>query len=169
MPVHLLCLQNGGQETTLLTTLTQLTHQGMIFVPNGYSFGPALFGMDTPHGGTPYGCGTLAGPTGARQPSEVELGHAKHQVLKIHSPVCVSIACLFVMPRASEVQLGHAKHQVWASYFLCTMCRFQMIRQIDWSAYRRFHASYIADRKDGCWLHALYKPIALFMSVASLS
>ena len=31
--------QNGGQETTALTFVTQLTHHGMLFVPMGY-YGP---------------------------------------------------------------------------------------------------------------------------------
>eukprot|EP00735_Rhodelphis_limneticus_P001460 TRINITY_DN12082_c0_g1::TRINITY_DN12082_c0_g1_i1::g.9667::m.9667 TRINITY_DN12082_c0_g1::TRINITY_DN12082_c0_g1_i1::g.9667 ORF type:complete len:226 (-),score=73.55,sp/Q9AYU0/QR2_TRIVS/61.19/3e-82,FMN_red/PF03358.10/6.2e-10,Flavodoxin_1/PF00258.20/2.2e-08,Flavodoxin_2/PF02525.12/1.4e-06,Flavodoxin_4/PF12682.2/0.051,Flavodoxin_5/PF12724.2/6.5,Flavodoxin_5/PF12724.2/4 TRINITY_DN12082_c0_g1_i1:100-720(-) len=70
--------QAGGQETTALTTVTYLTHHGAIFVPIGYS-SPLLFNMDEVHGGSPYGAGTLAGPTGARQPSELELNVAKHQ------------------------------------------------------------------------------------------
>jgi len=70
--------QAGGQETTALTFVTQLVHHGMIYVPIGYS-NPALFNMDEIHGGSPYGAGTLAGPTGARQPSKLELGVAKHQ------------------------------------------------------------------------------------------
>ena len=65
--------QGGGQETTALTFLTQLTHHGMIYVPIGYS-DPSLFDMSEVHGGSPYGAGTFAGPTGARQPSALELG-----------------------------------------------------------------------------------------------
>lgn len=34
--------QGGGQESTALTFLTQLTHHGMMFVPIGYS-SPLLF------------------------------------------------------------------------------------------------------------------------------
>lgn len=70
--------QGGGQETTALTFVTQLTHHGMIFVPIGYS-DPALFNMDEIHGGSPYGAGTFAGPSGARQPSALELGVAESQ------------------------------------------------------------------------------------------
>lgn len=73
--------QAGGQETTALTSLTTFVHHGMIYVPLGY-VDPALFNMDEVHGGSPYGAGTLAGPTGARQPSALELGvaesHGKH-------------------------------------------------------------------------------------------
>jgi multimeric flavodoxin WrbA len=32
-------LQGGGQETTLLTAVTQLVHHGMVFVPTGYTYG----------------------------------------------------------------------------------------------------------------------------------
>lgn len=71
--------QGGGSESTVLTTVPYLAHQGMIFVPTGYSFGERLFGVDEVRGGTGYGASTLAGATGARQPSELELDMAKHQ------------------------------------------------------------------------------------------
>lgn len=70
--------QGGGQETTALTFLTQFVHHGMIYVPIGYS-SPLLFNMDEIHGGSPYGAGTFAGPTGSRQPSKLELDVANHQ------------------------------------------------------------------------------------------
>ncbi len=65
--------QNGGQETTALTAVTQFTHHGMLYVPAGYIFPSLQFDNSTPHGGSPYGVGTLAGPTGASQPTEAEL------------------------------------------------------------------------------------------------
>mmetsp|Transcript_3945 Transcript_3945/g.9948 ORF Transcript_3945/g.9948 Transcript_3945/m.9948 type:complete len:271 (-) Transcript_3945:137-949(-) len=68
----------GGQETTLMTAVTQLTHHGMIFVPIGYS-NPKLMDMSEVHGGSPWGAGCLAGPDGSRQPSELELDVATHQ------------------------------------------------------------------------------------------
>ena len=71
--------QGGGQETIALTTVTQLTHHGMVFVPLGYSFGPELFAMDEVRGGSPYGSGTYSGATGSRQPSELEIKIAKSQ------------------------------------------------------------------------------------------
>lgn len=37
--------QGGGQESTALTFVTQLTHHGMIYVPIGYS-SPLLFNND---------------------------------------------------------------------------------------------------------------------------
>jgi len=70
--------QGGGQETTAMTFVTQLTHHGMIFVPIGYS-NPSLFNMDEIHGGSPWGAGTFSGPTGARQPSALEIAVAEHQ------------------------------------------------------------------------------------------
>lgn len=70
--------QGGGQETTALTSYTNFVHHGMIIVPIGYS-DPSLFSFDEVHGGSPYGAGTYAGPTGARQPSKLELGVAEHQ------------------------------------------------------------------------------------------
>ena len=71
--------QGGGQETTALTAITQLTHHGMIFIPVGYTFGEKLFDMETVRGGSAYGAGTYAGPTGQRQPTQLELDHAEHQ------------------------------------------------------------------------------------------
>ena len=71
--------QGGGQETTALTAVTQLTHHGMLFVPLGYTFGAGMFGVDEVRGGSPYGAGTFAGADGSRTPSEAELAIARHQ------------------------------------------------------------------------------------------
>lgn len=70
--------QGGGQETTPLTSITQLVHHGMMFVPIGYTFGGGMFEMDQVKGGSPYGAGTFAGD-GTRQPSDLELAQAFHQ------------------------------------------------------------------------------------------
>ena len=70
--------QGGGQETTALTFVTQLTHHGMIFVPLGYA-DPTIFNMEEVHGGSPYGSGTFAGPDGSRMPSDLEKGLAHTQ------------------------------------------------------------------------------------------
>jgi len=69
----------AGQETTIMTAVTQLAHHGMIYVPNGFTYGPAMFDVETVHGGSAWGAGTFAGPTGARQPSEMEMGQVTHQ------------------------------------------------------------------------------------------
>ncbi|PIN01216.1 1,4-benzoquinone reductase-like [Handroanthus impetiginosus] len=70
--------QGGGQETTALTAVTQLTHHGMIFVPIGYTFGAGMFEMEKIKGGSPYGAGTYAGD-GSRKVTELELEQAFHQ------------------------------------------------------------------------------------------
>ena len=51
-----------------------------IFVPAGNNYGPELFDVDSVHGGSAWGAGTFAGATGARQPSQLELNVAEHQV-----------------------------------------------------------------------------------------
>jgi len=70
--------QGGGQETTALTAITQLTHHGMIYVPIGYTFGAGMFEMEDVKGGSPYGAGTFAGD-GSRQPTKLELEQANYQ------------------------------------------------------------------------------------------
>mmetsp|Transcript_19657 Transcript_19657/g.27687 ORF Transcript_19657/g.27687 Transcript_19657/m.27687 type:complete len:332 (-) Transcript_19657:98-1093(-) len=70
--------QGGGQETSPLSWVTQLTHHGLIFVPNGYT-DPSLFNMDEIRGGTPYGTGTFAGFEGDRELSELEVKMAQNQ------------------------------------------------------------------------------------------
>lgn len=70
--------QHGGQETTITSFHSTLLHQGMIIVGVPYSE-QRLLEMGEITGGTPYGATTLAGPTGARQPSENELAIARFQ------------------------------------------------------------------------------------------
>ena len=70
--------QGGGQESTAWTSITQLSHHGMIFVPVGYNFGPELFDVNEIRGGSPYGAGTYSGD-GNRLPTDLELRIAKHQ------------------------------------------------------------------------------------------
>jgi NAD(P)H dehydrogenase (quinone) len=70
--------QHGGQETTITSFHTTLLHHGMVIVGVPYSES-GLVNMDDITGGTPYGATTLAGPTGARQPSENELKIARYQ------------------------------------------------------------------------------------------
>lgn len=71
--------QGGGQETTLMTAVSQLAHHAMVYVSTGFTYGPSAFNVEEVKGGSAYGAGTIAGPTGARQPSAIELGHAEHQ------------------------------------------------------------------------------------------
>ncbi|KAJ7764379.1 NADH-quinone oxidoreductase [Mycena metata] len=64
----------GGQESTILATLSTLTHHGVIYVPLGYahSFGQ-LTNLSEVHGGSPWGAGTFAASDGSRQPTALEL------------------------------------------------------------------------------------------------
>lgn len=64
--------QHGGQETTLLSILTNLLHHGMVITGMPYAF-QGLLRLDEVSGGTPYGASTLAGGDGSRQVSENEL------------------------------------------------------------------------------------------------
>ncbi|KAI0795627.1 1,4-benzoquinone reductase [Abortiporus biennis] len=64
----------GGQESTVIASLSTLTHHGIIYVPLGYSTTFAqLANLDEVRGGSPWGAGTFSGPTGARSPSALEL------------------------------------------------------------------------------------------------
>ncbi|MBI1330683.1 MAG: NAD(P)H:quinone oxidoreductase [Alphaproteobacteria bacterium] len=68
----------SGNETTIFTTLPTLIHHGMIIV----GMTPAmneLFDITEVKGGSLYGAGTIAGPSGTRQPSEKELSLARQQ------------------------------------------------------------------------------------------
>ncbi|ELU43800.1 NADH-quinone oxidoreductase [Rhizoctonia solani AG-1 IA] len=73
--------QNGGQETTALTTMPFFAHHGIIYVPLGYR-APELGGVKDIRGGGPFGAGTIASSDGSRQPSAEELTvaqtHGKH-------------------------------------------------------------------------------------------
>lgn len=63
----------GGQESTAIAAMSTLAHHGIIYVPLGYAKTFAqLTDLSEPHGGGPWGAGTLAGPDGSRQPSDRE-------------------------------------------------------------------------------------------------
>ncbi|WP_312517522.1 NAD(P)H:quinone oxidoreductase [Massilia sp.] len=70
--------QHGGQETTLFSIITNLLHFGMTVVGLPYSYQEQMT-LDEIIGGSPYGASTIAGGQGQRQPSELELGGARHQ------------------------------------------------------------------------------------------
>jgi hypothetical protein len=64
-----------------------------------------------PQGGSPWGAGTLAGPDGSRQPSEVELEQAVFQVRPL---ICLCL-CIWCMMTNS--------HHCWTSLtFSCVYC-----------------------------------------------
>ncbi len=68
----------GGNETTILTFIPTLLHQGMIYVGLPYSC-PVLTDISEVRGGSPYGAATIAAPDGSRKPSEKELEMARFQ------------------------------------------------------------------------------------------
>ena len=70
--------QHGGQETTLFSIITNLLHFGMTIVGLPYSY-QGQMSLDEIVGGSPYGATTIAGGKGERQPSEIDLGGARHQ------------------------------------------------------------------------------------------
>ncbi len=70
--------QHGGQETTLISLITNMMHLGMVIVGLPYSY-QGLLDVETVSGGTPYGATTIAAGDGSRQPSANELGAARFQ------------------------------------------------------------------------------------------
>ncbi|KAJ1932911.1 hypothetical protein EC988_009297, partial [Linderina pennispora] len=70
--------QHGGQETTVMTFLPNLTHHGIVYVPLGFK-NPNLSDNSEVVGGSAWGAGTVAGGDGSRQPSEKELELASYQ------------------------------------------------------------------------------------------
>jgi len=75
--------QGGGQESTVLATMSTLAHHGIIYVPLGYkhTFHIAA-NNETVHGGGPFGSGQFAGADGSRQPNELE-----KEMARIHGKV----------------------------------------------------------------------------------
>lgn len=70
--------QHGGQETTLFSIITNLMNLGLTIVGLPYSYQQQMT-LDEVAGGSPYGATTIAGGNGERQPSEIDLGGARHQ------------------------------------------------------------------------------------------
>jgi NAD(P)H dehydrogenase (quinone) len=68
--------QHGGQETTLISILTNLLHHGMVITGLPYAFQGQLK-LDEVTGGTPYGASTLAGADGSRAVSANERDGAR--------------------------------------------------------------------------------------------
>ena len=70
--------QHGGQESTILTFLPYLFHQGMVAVGLPYSY-QGQMGVDEIVGGSPYGASTIAGGDGSRMPSQRDLDGVRYQ------------------------------------------------------------------------------------------
>ena len=74
--------QHGGQETTLLSIITNLLHFGMVVV--GLDYGHAgQMTLAEITGGSPYGATTITGGDGARMPTVNELDGARYQGRRI--------------------------------------------------------------------------------------
>lgn len=69
--------QHGGQETTILSILTNLLHFGMTIVGLDYGF-QGQMGVAEVHGSSPYGASTIADGDGSRRPSGPELDGARY-------------------------------------------------------------------------------------------
>ncbi len=70
--------QHGGQESTILTMIPTLLHQGMVVVGLPYAF-QGQSRIDEITGGSPYGASTITVADGSRMPSENELAGARFQ------------------------------------------------------------------------------------------
>ena len=70
--------QHGGQETTLTGFHKTLLHHGLIVVGLPYNYQEQMT-LEAIHGGSPYGATTITGGDGSRQPSDIDLGGARHQ------------------------------------------------------------------------------------------
>ncbi len=70
--------QHGGQETTIISTITQLLHHGMVIAGLPYAWAGQMK-LDEITGGSPYGASTITGGDGSRQPSANELEGARFQ------------------------------------------------------------------------------------------
>ena len=68
----------GGQETTIINSLSTLAHHGIIYVPFGYGY-PGMTDLEEVHGGSPWGAGTFASGNGSRKVTDLEKAIAKQQ------------------------------------------------------------------------------------------
>ncbi|RKO95221.1 flavo protein WrbA, partial [Caulochytrium protostelioides] len=70
--------QHGGQETTIMSALSNFVHHGMVFVPLGFGH-PKMTNLSEVMGGSAWGASTIAAGDGSRQVSDVEKDIAMHQ------------------------------------------------------------------------------------------
>jgi NAD(P)H dehydrogenase (quinone) len=68
----------GGNESTIITFVPTLVHQGMIYVGLPYTCAE-LTDITEVRGGSPWGAATIAGADGSRWPSAKELAMARFQ------------------------------------------------------------------------------------------
>ncbi|KAG9246595.1 NADH-quinone oxidoreductase [Calycina marina] len=70
----------GGQESTVIASLSTLAHHGVIYVPLGYKPAFSLItNLSEVHGGSPWAAGTFTSADGSRQPTALELEMANIQ------------------------------------------------------------------------------------------
>ncbi|MBS0658425.1 MAG: NAD(P)H:quinone oxidoreductase [Verrucomicrobia bacterium] len=68
----------GGNESTIISFVSNLVHHGMVFVGLPYAC-PELTDLSELKGGSPWGAATIAGPDGSRTPTAKELAQARFQ------------------------------------------------------------------------------------------
>lgn len=68
----------GGNESTIISFMSNLMHHGMVYVGLPYAC-PELADISEVKGGSPWGAACIAGPDGSRQPSAKELAQARFQ------------------------------------------------------------------------------------------
>lgn len=88
--------QHGGQETTIISTITQLLHHGMVIVGLPYAFAGQMK-LDEITGGSPYGASTITSGDGSRLPSENELDGARFQGRHI-AEIAAKVASKVLVP-----------------------------------------------------------------------
>lgn len=82
----------GGQESVLKNAMNYLVHHGIIYIPLGYKNAFAeLANIDEPHGGSPWGAGTMAASDLTRNPSDLEL-----RIAQIQGKTFYEVAAKFV-------------------------------------------------------------------------
>lgn len=70
----------GGNEMTIMSTVTTLAHHGMVYVPLGYAgVRKKLSHLGKIHGGGPWGAGAIAGSDGSKEVIGLEQKVAKEQ------------------------------------------------------------------------------------------
>ncbi|KAI9835187.1 MAG: Minor allergen Alt a 7 [Sarea resinae] len=81
----------GGQETTVISTMSTLAHHGMIFVPLGYKHTFSIMAdLSEVRGGSAWGAGTFSAADGSRMPTEKELELATIQGKTFYEAVAKS-------------------------------------------------------------------------------
>jgi NAD(P)H dehydrogenase (quinone) len=79
--------QHGGQETALISFYVTFLHLGMVIVGLPYTENRQTT-MSEISGGSPYGAGSISGPSGSRMPSENELAMARFQGKYVTNITC---------------------------------------------------------------------------------